>query len=65
MFGIKLADNMDIKRLKEEGFVILNEKPKKGADNKLVAFFCRCNHGRIKSRFFGGFRYFSLIFHRK
>ena len=25
-------------RLKQEGFVILNETPKKGADNKLVAF---------------------------
>ena len=28
----------EIKRLKEEGFVVLNEKPKLGADNKLVAF---------------------------
>ena len=28
----------EIKRLKEEGFVVLNEIPKKGADNKLVAF---------------------------
>lgn len=28
----------EIKRLKEEGFVVLNELPKKGADNKLVAF---------------------------
>ncbi len=28
----------EIKRLKEEGFTILNNKPKKGADNKLVAF---------------------------
>ena len=28
----------EIKRLKEEGFVVLNEVPKKGADNKLVAF---------------------------
>ena len=28
----------EIQRLKEEGFVILNETPKKGADNKLVAF---------------------------
>jgi methylmalonyl-CoA/ethylmalonyl-CoA epimerase len=25
-------------RLKQEGFIILNETPKKGADNKLVAF---------------------------
>ncbi|RKN83649.1 methylmalonyl-CoA epimerase [Ulvibacterium marinum] len=28
----------EIKRLKEEGFIVLNETPKKGADNKLVAF---------------------------
>ncbi|SIQ02711.1 methylmalonyl-CoA epimerase [Maribacter ulvicola] len=28
----------EIDRLKKEGFTILNEKPKKGADNKLVAF---------------------------
>lgn len=28
----------EIQRLKSEGFVILNEEPKKGADNKLVAF---------------------------
>ena len=28
----------EIERLKAEGFVILNETPKKGADNKLVAF---------------------------
>ena len=28
----------EIKRLKNEGFVVLNETPKKGADNKLVAF---------------------------
>ncbi len=28
----------EIARLKGEGFVILNETPKKGADNKLVAF---------------------------
>jgi methylmalonyl-CoA/ethylmalonyl-CoA epimerase len=27
-----------MKRLKNEGFIILNEIPKKGADNKLVAF---------------------------
>jgi methylmalonyl-CoA/ethylmalonyl-CoA epimerase len=25
-------------RLKKEGFVLLNEVPKKGADNKLVCF---------------------------
>ena len=28
----------EIKRLKLEGFTVLNETPKKGADNKLVAF---------------------------
>ena len=28
----------EIERLKTEGFTILNETPKKGADNKLVAF---------------------------
>jgi len=28
----------EINRLKGEGFVVLNETPKKGADNKLVAF---------------------------
>lgn len=28
----------EIKRLQDEGFVVLNETPKKGADNKLVAF---------------------------
>jgi methylmalonyl-CoA/ethylmalonyl-CoA epimerase len=29
---------VEIARLKKEGFVVLNETPKKGADNKLVAF---------------------------
>jgi methylmalonyl-CoA/ethylmalonyl-CoA epimerase len=28
----------EINRLKNEGFVVLNETPKKGADNKLVVF---------------------------
>jgi len=28
----------EIKRLKAEGFVLLNEEPKEGADNKLVCF---------------------------
>jgi methylmalonyl-CoA/ethylmalonyl-CoA epimerase len=28
----------EIVRLKSEGFIVLNEIPKKGADNKLVAF---------------------------
>jgi methylmalonyl-CoA/ethylmalonyl-CoA epimerase len=27
-----------MKRLKEEGFILLSEEPKKGADNKLVCF---------------------------
>ena len=29
---------VEIKRLQKEGFKVLNEIPKKGADNKLVAF---------------------------
>lgn len=34
------VDNIEeeISRLKKEGFTVLNEIPKKGADNKLVAF---------------------------
>ncbi|CAM1360057.1 Methylmalonyl-CoA epimerase [Tenacibaculum sediminilitoris] len=34
------VDNIkeEIKRLQNEGFTVLNETPKKGADNKLVAF---------------------------
>ncbi len=28
----------EMARLKKEGFLVLNDKPKKGADNKLVAF---------------------------
>jgi methylmalonyl-CoA/ethylmalonyl-CoA epimerase len=28
----------EIERLKNEGFVLINEQPKKGADNKLVVF---------------------------
>lgn len=28
----------EMKRLKEEGFVLLNEAPKNGADNKLICF---------------------------
>ena len=28
----------EMQRLQKEGFVLLNEHPKKGADNKLVAF---------------------------
>jgi methylmalonyl-CoA/ethylmalonyl-CoA epimerase len=30
--------HFEISRLKKEGFVVLNEVPKKGADNKLVVF---------------------------
>lgn len=29
---------VEIERLKNEGFLLINEVPKKGADNKLVAF---------------------------
>lgn len=34
------VDNIkqEVERLKKEGFTILNEEPKKGADNKLVVF---------------------------
>ena len=28
----------EMKRLKQEGFILLNEEPKEGADNKLVCF---------------------------
>lgn len=36
----------ELKRLHKEGFTILNEKPKMGADNKLVAFVHpKGNHG--------------------
>ena len=28
----------EMERMKNEGFILLNEKPKKGADNKLVCF---------------------------
>ncbi|MGB8194709.1 MAG: methylmalonyl-CoA epimerase [Chitinophagaceae bacterium] len=28
----------EMKRLKEEGFILLNDQPKEGADNKLVCF---------------------------
>ena len=36
----------EIKRLKTAGFIVLNETPKKGADNKLVAFFTSKNYKR-------------------
>jgi len=34
------VDNLEteMERLKNEGFLLLNDKPKKGADNKLVCF---------------------------
>ena len=36
----------EMKRLEEEGFVLLNDKPKQGADNKLVAFLHpKSSHG--------------------
>ncbi len=31
--------HLEMERLKKEGFILLNETPKVGADNKLVAFF--------------------------
>ncbi|RNC84043.1 MAG: methylmalonyl-CoA epimerase [Balneola sp.] len=30
--------HLELERLSKEGFIVLNEKPKEGADNKLVAF---------------------------
>ena len=37
--AFEVADILsEIERLKKEGFILLNEVPKKGADNKLVAF---------------------------
>ncbi len=36
----------EMKRLKSEGFILLNEEPKKGADNKWVAFLHpKSSHG--------------------
>jgi len=37
--AFEVADiEMEMVRLKKEGFVLLNEKPKEGADNKLICF---------------------------
>ena len=37
--ALDVADiDAEMERLKKEGFVLLNEKPKPGADNKLVCF---------------------------
>lgn len=37
--AFEVADiNLEMKRLRDEGFVLLNEEPKQGADNKLVCF---------------------------
>jgi methylmalonyl-CoA/ethylmalonyl-CoA epimerase len=37
--AFEVADiRAEMKRLKEEGFILLNEEPKPGADNKLVCF---------------------------
>jgi methylmalonyl-CoA/ethylmalonyl-CoA epimerase len=37
--AFEVADiQQEMKRLQAEGFIILNEKPKQGADNKLVCF---------------------------
>jgi methylmalonyl-CoA/ethylmalonyl-CoA epimerase len=37
----------EMKRLKEQGFVLLNEAPKKGADNKLICFVHPKNAGGV------------------
>ena len=42
------VDNIEaeMKRLEKEGFVLLNQEPKRGADNKLVAFLHpKSSHG--------------------
>ncbi len=37
--AFEVADiEAEMKRMKSEGFILLNEHPKKGADNKLVCF---------------------------
>ena len=37
--AFEVADiDAEMERLKQEGFVLLNEKPKAGADNKMVCF---------------------------
>jgi methylmalonyl-CoA/ethylmalonyl-CoA epimerase len=36
-FSVTNIEN-EMKRLEKEGFILLNEEPKKGADNKLVVF---------------------------
>jgi len=37
--AFEVADiEKEMERLKKEGFMLLNDKPKKGADNKLVCF---------------------------
>ena len=37
--AFEVADiEAEMERLRKDGFVLLNEKPKKGADNKLVCF---------------------------
>ena len=37
--AFEVADiKAEMQRLKEEGFILLNEEPKQGADNKLVCF---------------------------
>jgi len=37
----------EVERLKKEGFVFLNEEPKKGADNKLICFLHPKSSGNI------------------
>src|SRR5690554_7502445 len=39
---------LEMKRLKEEGFILLNETPKKGADNKLDRKSTRLNSSHVR-----------------
>ncbi|MDA0931572.1 MAG: methylmalonyl-CoA epimerase, partial [Bacteroidetes bacterium] len=43
------VDNLhkEIERLKKEGFVVLNDPPKPGADGKLIAFLHPKTTGRV------------------
>ena len=45
--AFEVADiETEMQRLKTEGFVLLNEKPKQGADNKLICFLHpKCTQG--------------------
>ena len=45
-FEVKNIES-EMERLKNEGFVLLNEKPKVGADNKLICFLHPKNTGGV------------------